>query len=121
MDPYHLLIAMAQVEGQMNERICATALYYLDSENVTPSHLSFRMQTSYYQDELQEVTGQDQYNWLEHVYGTALGASGGVASACLQPFGSVETKQGRLLAFPNVLYVPSSFFSKFEQLHDFLS
>jgi hypothetical protein len=103
MDPYHLLIAMAQVEGQMNERICATALYYLDSENVTPSHLSFRMQTSYYQEELQDVTGQDQYNWLEHVYGTALGPSGGVASACLQPFGSVETKQGRLLAFPNVL------------------
>ncbi|KFY32862.1 hypothetical protein V495_08667 [Pseudogymnoascus sp. VKM F-4514 (FW-929)] len=92
------------VEGQMNERICATALYYLDSENVTPSHLSFRMQTSYYQEELQDVTGQDQYNWLEHVYGTALGPSGGVASACLQPFGSVETKQGRLLAFPNVFH-----------------
>lgn len=30
----------------MNERICATALYYLDGENVTPSHLSFRIQTS---------------------------------------------------------------------------
>ena len=29
----------------MNERICATALYYLDSENITPSYLSYRMQT----------------------------------------------------------------------------
>lgn len=103
MDPYHVLNATTQVEGQMNERICATALYYLDSENVTPSHLSFRMQTSSYQDELQDIAGQDQYSWLEHVYGTALGPSGGVASACLQPYGSVETKQGRLLAFPNVL------------------
>jgi hypothetical protein len=34
------------VEGLMNEHICATALYYLDSENITPSSLSFRMQTS---------------------------------------------------------------------------
>ena len=30
----------------MNKRICATAVYHVDSENVTPSHLSFRMQTS---------------------------------------------------------------------------
>ncbi|TVY13172.1 hypothetical protein LARI1_G009060 [Lachnellula arida] len=43
------------VEGQMNERICATALYYLDSENITPSKLSFRMQTSHYMnDEYEE-------------------------------------------------------------------
>lgn len=95
---------MVQIEGQMNERICATSLYYLDSENVTPSHLSFCMQTSSYQDELQRITGQDAYNWLERVYGTALGSSG----ACLQYYGSTETRQGRLLAFPNVLYVPNA-------------
>jgi hypothetical protein len=94
-----------QIEGQMNERICATALYYLDSENVTSSHLSFRMQTSPYQDDLQDIAGQDDYNWLERVYGTALSSSG----ACLQYYGSVETRQGRLLAFPNVLYVPKAF------------
>ena len=35
-----------QVEGQMNEDICGTALYYLDSENITANNLSFRMQTS---------------------------------------------------------------------------
>lgn len=34
------------VEGLLNERICATALYYLDSENITESSLSFRMHTS---------------------------------------------------------------------------
>lgn len=89
------------IEGQMNERICATALYYLDSENVTPSHLSFRMQTSDEQFALQEITGQDSYNWLERVYGTELG--GYDKTACLQQYGSVETRQGRLLAFPNVL------------------
>ncbi|KAL7917333.1 hypothetical protein ACQKWADRAFT_307037 [Trichoderma austrokoningii] len=85
------------VEGQMNERICATALFYLDSENVTDSHLSFRMQTdSYLQDKIS--TGQDQYNYLERVYGTGLGNSG----TCLQNYGDVKTPQGRLLAFPNV-------------------
>ncbi|PTB75248.1 hypothetical protein M440DRAFT_1439803 [Trichoderma longibrachiatum ATCC 18648] len=85
------------VEGQMNERICATALFYLDSENVTDSHLSFRMQTSsWLQDEIR--TGQDQYNYLERVYGTPLG----YGSACLQNYGDVRTCAGRLLAFPNV-------------------
>ncbi|KAM0520740.1 hypothetical protein ACHAPE_003138 [Trichoderma viride] len=86
------------VEGQMNERICATALFYLDSENVTDSHLSFRMQTdSYLQDRMS--TGQDAYNYVERVYGTGMGHSD---AACLQTFGDVKTPQGRLLAFPNV-------------------
>lgn len=91
-----------QIEGQMNERICVTALYYLDSENVTPSHLTFRMNTSSYQEELQPLVGQNAYNWLEHLYGTSFSANG---IECTQYYGSVETKQGRLLAFPNVLYV----------------
>lgn len=63
-----------QIEGQMNERICATALYYLDRENVTPSHLSFRMNTSTEQEELQALVGQDAYSWLENLYGTSFEA-----------------------------------------------
>lgn len=88
-----------QVEGLLNEMICATALYYLDSENVTDSSLSFRMQTSYDQDELQDKVGQDSYHWMECVFGTDLTRNG----SCLQSYGSVETSEGRLLAFPNVL------------------
>jgi hypothetical protein len=87
-----------QVEGQMNEHICATALYYLDSENITSSSLSFRMQTSAYLDDTIQV-GQERYSWLEQVYGTGLGGT----SPCLQNYGSVKTPEGRLLAFPNVL------------------
>lgn len=30
------------IEGAMNEHIVATALYYYDEENITPSHLEFR-------------------------------------------------------------------------------
>lgn len=87
------------VEGQMNEHICATALYYLDSENISPSSLSFRMQTDRdLDDDFQ--TGQDAYKWVEEVYGTELGGGSGPA---LQNYGSVETREGRLLAFPNVL------------------
>ncbi|KFY99960.1 hypothetical protein V500_01229 [Pseudogymnoascus sp. VKM F-4518 (FW-2643)] len=92
------------VEGQMNEHICATALFYLDSENVTPSHLSFRMQTTNDQEELQDIAGQDQYSWLERVYGTQFSQSSDGSSVCLQHYGSTETRQGRLLAFPNVFH-----------------
>ena len=86
----------------MNERICATALYYVGCENVTDSKLAFRMSTdSYVSDKIQ--TGQDEYNWLERVFGVSLGNSGGLPDACLQTFGDVKTRQGRVLAFPNVL------------------
>ncbi|KAF4470972.1 hypothetical protein FALBO_2113 [Fusarium albosuccineum] len=89
------------LEGQMNEKICATALYYLDSDNVTSSHLAFRMQTTpYFNDDVS--AGQDEYNYLERVYGTSLGPANGSAGSCIQNFGDVETRQGRLLAFPNV-------------------
>ncbi|KAK3339955.1 hypothetical protein B0T25DRAFT_365827 [Lasiosphaeria hispida] len=90
------------IEGQMNEHIAATSLYYLDSENITPSHLSFRMQVDGEQEELQELLGQDSYEYFERIFGGSLGPSGGEAGPCLQNFGSLETRQGRLLAFPNV-------------------
>ena len=82
----------------MNEHICATALYYLDSENVTPSSLSFRMQTS---DDVNYQVSIDQsaQTYLEQIWGTGLLMD----DVCLQNYGSVETRQGRLLAFPNVL------------------
>ncbi|KAG9256854.1 uncharacterized protein F5Z01DRAFT_672086 [Emericellopsis atlantica] len=89
------------IEGQMNERICATALYYVDSENIEASTLSFRMPTSsYISDDMQ--AGQDSYHWLELVHGASLGASRGLAGSCLQTYGEIETRQGRVLAFPNV-------------------
>lgn len=84
----------------MNEHICATALYYIDSDNVTESSLSFRMPTSEDQYDNFEI-GQDAYHWMESAYGTSLG--GGSGGSCLQNYGTVNTPQGRVLAFPNVL------------------
>ncbi|RSL46498.1 hypothetical protein CEP54_013815 [Fusarium duplospermum] len=90
------------VEGQMNEHIIGTALYYLDSENITPSSLQFRMQTSPYQDESQAEVDQNSFSWMEQVFGVLLGPMSG--GACLQNYGRVETREGRLLAFPNVFH-----------------
>lgn len=89
------------IEGQMNENICATALYYLDSDNITDNSLAFRMQTSaYLHDDEGFDVGQDCYHWMEHVYGTGFGCGN---SPCLQNYGNVQTREGRLLAFSNVL------------------
>ncbi|KFA52316.1 hypothetical protein S40293_00605 [Stachybotrys chartarum IBT 40293] len=84
------------VEGMMNERICATALYYLDSENITTSALDFRTKTEPDQDDIQYSAGQDAFNWLERVYGVNFREDFN-----LQYYGRVETREGRLLAFPN--------------------
>ncbi|KAF5590667.1 hypothetical protein FPCIR_6330 [Fusarium pseudocircinatum] len=71
------------------------------SGNVTPSRLSFRMQTSsYLKDEIK--AGQDNYNHLERVFGTDFGMHGGLATSCVQSYGDVDTLEGRLLVFPNV-------------------
>jgi hypothetical protein len=87
------------VEGQMNEHIVGTALYYLDSENVTDTHLEFRTLTSSDQYDKYPVD-QQCFNWMESVFGTNLGSG----SPCLQNYGSVATPQGRLLAFPNIFH-----------------
>ena len=87
------------IEGQMNEHIAATALFYVDCENVTPSRLYFRQPTSMYESDNFQYE-QGSYSYLECLYGTGLSMSG---SECLQNLGSVETKEGRVLAFPNTL------------------
>ncbi|KAH6854748.1 hypothetical protein B0I37DRAFT_362937 [Chaetomium sp. MPI-CAGE-AT-0009] len=87
------------IEGQMNEHIVGTVLYYLDSENITDSHLDFRTFTTSYQQDDFEV-GQGSFGWMESIYGASLGC--GYGSQCLQNYGSVLTPPGRLLAFPNV-------------------
>jgi hypothetical protein len=87
------------VEGMMNEHIAATALYYLDSENITDSHLEFRTLTDFYDRDEWDI-GQNSFSWMEAVFGTNLGSG----SACLQNYGSVLTPQGRLLAFPNIFH-----------------
>ncbi|OAX79565.1 hypothetical protein ACJ72_06117, partial [Emergomyces africanus] len=84
------------VEGQLNEHICATALYYYDSANINESRLAFRQLSDTYDGEAVSYK-QDQHEWLESVFGCTKNGPP------LQDIGSVVCKEGRLLTFPNIL------------------
>ncbi|RYP04211.1 hypothetical protein DL764_004601 [Monosporascus ibericus] len=85
------------VEGALNEHICATALYYYDEENITDSKLSFRQSIA--EEDMMMLPQQDQYSSCEAYYGIRHDEPGSL----VQVLGSVATRAGRLLAFPNVL------------------
>ncbi|KAM0263596.1 hypothetical protein ACHAPA_008685 [Fusarium lateritium] len=84
------------IEGQLNEHICATALYYYDCENITDSHLDFRTLADgrLLMDELQYEQG-DYYS-IEDVFAIRS------HDDTIQDIGSVRTCQDRMLFFPNV-------------------
>ncbi|KAK7182143.1 hypothetical protein DPSP01_014065 [Paraphaeosphaeria sporulosa] len=84
------------IEGQLNEHICASALYYYDSDNITDSYLAFRETTS------QEYLADKPYEQSDHTHFELLydiDSDG----PCVQELGSTLTREGRLLTFPNVL------------------
>ncbi|MCJ1445848.1 MAG: hypothetical protein MMC23_006353 [Stictis urceolatum] len=84
------------VEGQLNEHICATALYYYDVDNISDSYLSFRQLVS--QDDASDVSyEQDDHDWLQEVFGCDNRES------AMQKSGSVLCKEGRIVTFPNIL------------------
>ncbi|KAL0064461.1 hypothetical protein AAF712_008625 [Marasmius tenuissimus] len=84
------------IEGQLNEHIRASAIYYHDQLNVTKSRLVFRQLTNGRM--LEEMNyPQDDYEGIEQLFGFKH------HRPCLQNLGSVVTKEGRLLVFPNVL------------------
>ena len=83
------------VGGQLNEHICATALYYYDCENITQSRLAFRQQSSP-KDAHQINYEQNTAKWLTDIYGTS-------NSSSVQDVGSIICREGRLLTFPNIL------------------
>ncbi|KAH9478441.1 hypothetical protein JR316_0008896 [Psilocybe cubensis] len=85
------------VEGQLNEHIVATALYYYSCSNITSSSLSFRQMFSVW-DDMDEVNyEQDDHRWVTTIFGCK---QDGLA---IQDVGGVDTREGRLLTFPNVL------------------
>ncbi|PGG99365.1 hypothetical protein AJ79_08559 [Helicocarpus griseus UAMH5409] len=83
------------IEGQLNERICATALYYYDSFNITESRLAFRQHFS--GDDTYDIGyEQNHYEWLNVIFGVENQES------TVQDVGAVNCKEGRLLTFPNI-------------------
>ncbi|KAF4439810.1 hypothetical protein F53441_12480 [Fusarium austroafricanum] len=84
------------IEGQLNEHICATALYYYDCDNITESRLDFRTLANR-EDHMMELDyEQDDYDNIERVL--AINAR----DDSLQNIGSVLTRQDRMLFFPNI-------------------
>ncbi|KAF7591638.1 hypothetical protein BBP40_001277 [Aspergillus hancockii] len=90
------------IEGQLNERICATAIYYYDSENITQSTLAFRQRAS--SGDLYNINyEQDRHEFLYQVYGFSPEVSTRNETQITQDLGSVVCQEGRLLTFPNIL------------------
>ena len=90
------------VEGNVNEHIAGTAIYCLESENVSATKLFFRMETEPHQEDLKHEVSQAGSGWAEQAYG--VGLDEGSTSMLLQNYGSVEIREGRLLAFPNLFH-----------------
>ncbi|KAL1745933.1 hypothetical protein HDZ31DRAFT_81615 [Schizophyllum fasciatum] len=80
------------VEGMWNERIVSTFIYYYRSENVQDTQLAFRQATA----EALYHRPHDDY-CMATLYGFEDG------EACVQDVGSITTKPGRCVAFPNLL------------------
>ncbi|KAF2673105.1 hypothetical protein BT63DRAFT_410152 [Microthyrium microscopicum] len=83
------------IEGALNDHICATAIYYYDSTNITPSSLSFRHHLDTWDLTMKPM--QNEPESLEYFYGIQNDGSNE------QDIGSVLTPPGRLLCFPNTV------------------
>ncbi|KAL3446684.1 hypothetical protein BJX65DRAFT_308852 [Aspergillus insuetus] len=91
------------VEGAQNEHICATGIYYYDSENITDSSLAFRQRVLH--DDLMDDLEypQNEHEFLQVIYGLDEDVEGRNETRVTQDIGSISTRERRLLTFPNVL------------------
>ncbi|KAJ3576459.1 hypothetical protein NP233_g415 [Leucocoprinus birnbaumii] len=85
------------IEGQQNEHICASAIYYYDIENISTSTLNFRSAINTVHLENGVSYEQNDNNWAQDVYG--LQAWGWA----VQVLGGIKAREGRLVTFPNIL------------------
>ncbi|KAG6909616.1 hypothetical protein DXG01_016398 [Tephrocybe rancida] len=82
------------IEGQLNEHICASAIYYYDNHNITDSKLAFRQMS----DTWAEFDyPPEHHDWLPQVFGCEQHGD------AVQDVGAADTPEGRLLTWPNIL------------------
>ncbi|CAI6085409.1 unnamed protein product [Clonostachys chloroleuca] len=84
------------IEGQLNEHICATALFYYDSDNITDCHLAFRTRADREGMVCNLDYAQNDDHFIERTF--SIDPQG----STLQNVGAVLTRPGRSLFFPNV-------------------
>ncbi|KAL2866597.1 DUF4246 domain-containing protein [Aspergillus lucknowensis] len=89
------------VEGALNEHICATAIYYYESDNITESSLAFRQRAL--REDIRYLPPQDEFDFLQEVLGFDEDVKGRGETRVTQDLGSISTREGRLLTFPNNL------------------
>ncbi|KAJ5504886.1 hypothetical protein N7463_007760 [Penicillium fimorum] len=90
------------IEGQLNERICATAIYHYDSQNITDNSLAFRQRGMMNMDEIDNEYGR--FEFLHAVFGFGEDVEGlGSNRDITQNLGAVLCKEGRLLTFPSTV------------------
>lgn len=87
-----------------NEGIVATAVYCVESTNVNPPSIAFRMRTSPNQPDLRERVRYGTHQYAEEIYRTSIWPTPGQGK-CFQSYGNVLLEQGRLVAYPTTLYV----------------
>lgn len=90
------------IDGMLNEHICATALYYYDSDNVTENKMDFRTKAD--EDNLKHLL---KYEPGEHEPIQRIFAINDKLTT-VQTIGSVLTPQGRALFYPNIYQHRSS-------------
>ena len=83
------------VEGQANENICASAIYYYASENIGNSRLTFRHAVDADDWGPDVPYEQGDHRAIQEIYGMEND------EPAVQNLGSVVTRQGRLISFPN--------------------
>lgn len=83
------------IEGELNERICATVLYYYGQDNITDSYLAFRHQLCF--EDLQDHLYENEYSSFIKFLSIENEGLG------VQNLGKVLTRAGRMLAFPNIV------------------
>ena len=83
------------IEGQLNEHIVSTALYYYDNSNITESRLHFRtkVEADHFADDI--IYEQGDSLGFKTIWGVDN------MSQNEQLLGSVLTREDRLIAFPN--------------------
>ncbi|KAH7066433.1 hypothetical protein BKA63DRAFT_161543 [Paraphoma chrysanthemicola] len=83
------------IEGQLNEHIVSTAIYYYDNENLTDSRLAFRTKVEADSFSTELKYEQSDYTGIRKIFGVEND------EANVQELGSVLTREDRLIVFPN--------------------
>ena len=84
-----------QVQGQRNERICATAIYVYSALNTTPAQISFRKRV-HVEEALIAKDYIQEPPWAPEIYGARHG------DPAIQHMGDVNLREGRLITYPNI-------------------